>query len=414
MRNRANAAAVVLFALALSCWPVTAQEIHYRLIPHRSLTSAELQAVNHPPAPLAIAANTLPYRPSALFQVGESEISGGTYDPAADQVLRSAEAATKALIHVPTLTFQRAATRRDEYGDVVVVEWAIHEPYGAGSIVLEDTPFESIYEIKLRDFEQLSQTRLSDLLSAALVWRQATPNYIDSMTVDIPEGPLIDSFRVDWPLRRAIIIGLREGMEGEIDQGDLFIHFQLDKGPFGKFYPVPSFVPERFPPLTNLIETWSFAQIRREVGRSVRAYPKGHDFSSARDRILLATLARRGLTQDQVVDLLDDVDHTADGYHDRFVAVMAGFEASNTAFLSPFFDPILDNYKEIGTSTRLAVQALFGAATRQCSASYEDRALGLLRRGLFPEGPLAYVGLCSRSIATVSALEAMVLAHQRT
>jgi hypothetical protein len=396
--------------LMLSCFPAASQEVRFRVIPRPLPSTAELQVTTHPPEPLSLAAGTgVGYRPSALYKIGEGELSAGTYDPSANEVLHGAELATKAVLNVPTLMFQRAATRHDQFGDVVVAEWAINEPYGAGSIILEDTPFKSIYEIKLPDFKQPSQMDLSNLLSAALIWRQKSPNYIDALTVDVNTSAHIDSFRVEWPQRRAIDLGLTEGMDGESDQKALFINFQLEKGPLARFYAIPAFVPERFPPLTDLAKTWSFAQLRREVGRPVLAYAKGHDFSSQRDRILVANLARLGLSQDQLVDLLNDVDHTADGYRDRLSSVLGGFEDSKTPFLSPFFGPALDSYEASGRNTLEAVRTLFAAASQQCSASYEARALGTLHNGLLPEGPLTYLGVCSASPATVSALEITVM-----
>jgi hypothetical protein len=132
-------------------------------------------------------------------------------------------------------------------------------------------------------------------------------------------------------------------------------------------------------------------------------------FTRDRDRILVAELARQGLTEDQVMDLLTDVQPTPDAYNDRLGAVSGGFEDSSKGrFVTLFFQPALSAYKRIGAMAGKSVTGLFTeAAIHGCTAMSDAQAMDVLKEGVFVEAPLRYLGRCSTSNQIIAALQGM-------
>jgi hypothetical protein len=163
--------------------------------------------------------------------------------------------------------------------------------------------------------------------------------------------------------------------------------------------------------LAELAKSWGHAQIRGEVGQTVKPFEGGPDFTADRDRILIAELARRGLSDDQVLDLLVDVQPTEDAYYRRLGAVIGGMKDAGAApFISRLFLPTFKAYERIGPVANKSVDSLFkSAAVPHCQGDVEALALEVLKSGVFPDGPLAYLSLCSTSRETIAALRTISL-----
>jgi len=168
------------------------------------------------------------------------------------------------------------------------------------------------------------------------------------------------------------------------------------------------FIPERFPLLTDLVKSWGSGQIRREVGREVRPFEGVPAFTEGRDTILIAELARRGLSSEEMSDLLTDVRPIPDEYRSRLQSLISGYLASHKGPWLDVFEPALKAYDSVGSAADAAMFDLFGRALNQgCPTAVEQQALDTLKKGVFSRGPFAYLGRCSTSLQTIAALEGL-------
>jgi len=356
---------------------------------------------------------------STRFREAEAKISQGAYDPAADNLLRGAERLTKVIFNVPSLQLQRAITERvyagAQRGDVLIAEWKIQEPFGRGMVVLTDTPYFSNYALRLAACTIRSRTDLAAFLDTALSWgkdpaispmaKSSKMARTPGMTVSIPTGQPISFFRGDV-FRGSPYPGVADfDFEGLFENGDWFFHFRIGKSGTERYLGVPPWIPERFPRLSELVKTWSFNQILGEIGNAVQPFAGGPDFTGLRDAILIAELVRRGISDDQVIELLRDPGPSH--YDTRLVAVSKGFRDAGSEFIRRYFDPALRLYEDIGPGADRAVEGLFRNASMECSPEFEMQAMAVLKRGVFAHGPLIYLGGCSTSRETMAALEAI-------
>jgi len=352
--------------------------------------------------------------PEAVFQQSRKALDAGSMDPQAQAVLRAAETFTQEVFNVPTLQFRRAVSYRDTTGDILVAEWSISEPFGAGSILVQDTPYLSVYQLALSGCKIASKADLTAFLAGLLTWGKLpiglTPG---SLTVALQaNAPRIDSFRAHPTtpfsayeiVRDFIVLGYR-------DRDEWYVTVTIGKD-FAVDYPVEPFVPERFPPLTELARGWGIDRIQSEFGK--HGPYEGVDLSERRDPILAAELAKRGLPVEQYLDLFK-----ADPGHrlSRLWAAIEGLRAEKIP-LQPYIARALASYLQPGSGAdEELVTMLFRYATDSCSQwvssravkrpvspEFEALALNTLRTGVFTEGPLAYLGACSSSQEALDAL----------
>lgn len=344
-------------------------------------------------------------RPAVLFHACERELIDGLFDPAAETLLAAAETFTKSVFSAPSLRFTKAITRRDA-GDILVAEWNIDEPNAKGSLILKDTSVISLYELHLLSGNINSRDELTTFLSKLLMWSKP-PVDTGSITIALPAntsgvGEFSGTFTtppVSTPVIRDVYMaGVKDGKEW-------YMTLQVGKDFTESYYPVPPFVPERFPPLNELIQSWSFGRIWSEVGKrfDLQVYM---DFSEYRDVILITELARRGLSEEQVVELLTNTEGS--NLHTRARVVLDALRRSGKeASVNRYFDPALEMYEKIGPSAHAAVDTLFHNAARTCTPKVEAHALRLLKSGIFQEAALLYIGACSTSQETMGAIETL-------
>lgn len=344
-------------------------------------------------------------QPDALFKASERELREGAFDPAAGALLAAAVTFTKSIFNVPSLHFQRAVTRRDA-GDIVVAQWNIDEPYAKGSIILVDTPVVSLYELHLAGVSLNSRDDLATFLSKLLIWGKP-PLDAQSVTLGLPAG--VEGIRefsgkfatppVSTPVIRDVYIS------GIADGNESFMTVQVGKGFTRSAYPVPPFIPERFPPLTELAHSWTFARLWGEVGKTfdLRIHM---DFSEHRDEILIKELIRRRLSEDQFLDLLSN---TKPGYMESRAGIVFSALASTgkEASLNRYFESALNMYERIGPVAGSAAELVFRFASRSCSPALEAHAVRLMKSGVFQKGALSYIGACSSSSEMLRAVEAV-------
>ncbi len=376
-----------------------------------------------------------PDRPDVMFRVAEARISTGSFDAVAESLLHGTERYTKHAFNLPSLEFRRAATERvtsgAQRGDVLIAEWTFQEAFGKGSIILTDTPYYSRFALRVNECQIHTQVELTTFLKAALncpCWALSSPQGnlgTDAtlkmggittgppFTILLPAGtpPITFFWGSRTPSSPYNFIADFE-FSAVFEGGQWFLDFAVGKSGTEKFYGVPPWVPERFPPLSELVKSWSFEQIRAEVGKEVKPWVGVQAFTEKRDEILITELARRGMSQDQVIDLLRDTQPTAEGYSSRLGAVGYGFKnAGKGPFEKLFFEPALETYERIGPVADKSVWALFGdAAIQGCASDIEARALGMLMKGTFVSGPLAYLSECSSSPDALTVVEAVSVA----
>ena len=108
-------------------------------------------------------------------------------------------------------------------------------------------------------------------------------------------------------------------------------------------------------------------------------------FTGNRDEILIAELMRRGLTDQEISDLLTTVrPATAANYEERLRSFIGGLRVSGEVSVMGIFETALSAYERAGATAESAVGLLFGrAAMGYCPAAVEPRALELLAKGVF-------------------------------
>jgi hypothetical protein len=164
-----------------------------------------------------------------------------------------------------------------------------------------------------------------------------------------------------------------------------------------------------------LAKSWNSVQIRRAVGDPVQPFGGAASFTGNRDEILIAELMRRGLTNQEISDLLTDVrPATAANYEERLRSFIGGLRVSGEVSVMGIFETALSAYERAGATAESAVGLLFGrAAMGYCPAAVEPRALELLAKGVFVITPLGYLQRCSRSPQTVTKLESMSFSPEK-
>lgn len=108
--------------------------------------------------------------PEVAFRESRKLLDSGFMDPQAEALLRASEVFTREVFNVPTLQSRRAVTYRDQTGDMLVSEWSVSEPFGAGIITLTDTPYLSVYHLALNGCKIASRADLTSFLTTLLSW----------------------------------------------------------------------------------------------------------------------------------------------------------------------------------------------------------------------------------------------------
>ncbi len=353
-------------------------------------------------------------RPDLVFEGIEERLAGNAFDPLAEHLLRVSTDVTLELFRISNLKLERAITYRDETGDNLVIRWAVDESFGKGTVILWNNPYAWLYAMRLEGCRIGSRQQLSAFLNGLVNWSKV-PKGRPSYTVELAnDDPGLGGFRGhnSAPMYR----GLRDFDIIGVPQREAWF-LTVGAGPAATYHRDGSWtnVPERFPPLTELIKKWSFDQIRAQVGAPVGPKAPSELVGSAdgeiyfvptanRDRILVAELARRGLTAEQVVELLTDV-------KPKYLFERLGVveEALRQAGKGPdpdsYLSPALQVYRRIGQPAEEAASSLYRTVGLKCSPAEEAEALKDLKQGIFQEGPMTYLGMCSRSPGSLRALE---------
>jgi hypothetical protein len=208
-------------------------------------------------------------KPKVSYHELENELTTGIFDSRADTLLQATEAFARVVFVFPDLAFQRAVTYRNGSGDIMIAKWNIEGSSVKGSVILKDTPYMSLDELRLSRRDIVSRDDLTSFLSDILVSRKPPLNLDPgSFTVSLPSPPPgITSFSGQFSLSE--VHGLRNcSIAGVMAENEWYLTFYVPPtyaGP-GPYYHT-AFVPERFPPLTELVREWGTQRIWSEVGK---------------------------------------------------------------------------------------------------------------------------------------------------
>ena len=181
---------------------------------------------------------------------------------------------------------------------------------------------------------------------------------------------------------------------------------RLGKGFTAGYYPVPPYISERFPPLTELVSTWSSIRLREELGRQLPS-----SFIEFRDQIVMTELVKRGITQELFLSLLGDTGESP--IEQRAGMLFATMIKSGQGeLITRYFLPALETYEHIGPSADDAVRKLFGFALRDCPVGVDGKIVQLFKNGIFQNAALSYFEHCSSSTESMGLVESTKVPEQ--
>ncbi len=348
--------------------------------------------------------------PDEVFKAVEHLVRQGSFDPRAKDLLDGTETFTKRVFNVPSLEFQRARTDHDSSGDCLIAEWKFRESYAKGSILLRDTPYYSAYSIVLDSDSWRTQQGVVELLHALIEWGK-DPVRLLSLNVSIPSTyPVPAEFAGRPPTLFTPVGFIRDFyFSGRVANDQLYLEFNVGKAFTDGIYPVKPLVPERFPPLHELVQSWDDDKILTEVGKPAGP-SQDLNFSVFRDSILIGELARRGITGSELTHLLSSV--PVNRLVERAGVVFQALEnAGKSGDFDRYFSLILRVYQGIGPSADPAVREMFRVPVRRksCRPAFETAAIDLLRQRMFQVGAVNYLAECSTSKDAENAVESAEL-----
>jgi hypothetical protein len=319
------------------------------------------------------------------------ELEGGSFDPAASELLRATTNFTKGAFRLPSLRLESAITKRtDEEGDLIFVKWSFSEAIGAGSVVLKDSPYYFLYSFHVTRSRLSSENELDAFLRSLVAWG-GKPVYFttEAKSVRIPSAGGVSPFYLSIPGSQSpYAAGF--SIDGISYEHDTFLSIFMGKQIAGDIYPT-KWIPERFPPLSELVRNWTLSQIQNEIGKGRRGFP-----SEERDRVLFREIVRRGVDQEQLLDMLKE------GKFNWLFEELR--EAGHTDLVASSFKTMVDLYRRkliLAGPVEFAVFMLRSS----CAVPDEGDVTLLVRDDILRFGGLVYLHDCGKSRETLDDLK---------
>ncbi len=317
------------------------------------------------------------------------------WDPKAEALLNTAEKATPSVLRLDlTSARTRSIKRQPESGDVMTVVWDISSASIKGSLLLEDTPFVSQYLLSLHE---TSIEKLATILPDVLIWPYPMTAPLTIQTIEHHES-LIGQINVhfvgaamprihDYDVRG---IGTRDG--------EWIIEVVIGKGKLRKYYGDTFGVPERVPPLSEIVSSWSDGKLVSELSNRTAL--------NARDKIITAELVRREPSDAYLLQLVTRVAKNQMIQLNTFNQIILALYYSDPSGskVRTFLEANLPGIEAMGPISDEMVHE--GYRIVGCSESMEERAVKYLTEGRFLNAAFAYFSRCSTSTAAFRALEA--------
>jgi hypothetical protein len=342
-----------------------------------------------------------------LFMDLMTRVKSGHFEAEAAGVLTSAETCTLSEFDLPNLQLELKTTLRDGGGDNLIAAWKFQDRDRAGTVILNDTPYFSQYVLRVSNPKITSASDAQEFLNSLFdkaslpVEVRATKFTVSTsgarVRVDahfmMSPQPLVHEFRLSGT-------GYPDAWYGTVLFG---------KGLLQKCYAEPTFIPERFPALTELVKSWSVSRLWSEFGDKFDS-PLARQHADDRNRVIITELLRRGMSPDDVIRLLQlDPNHRAERW---VLLVTSSLVQERPGWVDEYLRPILTMYESVGPSAAAAVVNLFGAAALQCSHVAESVASDALNDPTARLGASAYLTRCSSSVETLGMLRQMVNSGQ--
>jgi len=351
------------------------------------------------------------------YRAAQKHVEEGTFDVRAKAVLQSAEAFTKDIFTFTKLDLQKASTYTHYFigpesdcpsnQDTLMAEWSVDGPAGAGTLILEDNPIESIYMMRGPAHLIVTRADLTAFLRQILV-DEKPPLRIGLSWWDfwVPPGPTIPAFGAHTTGSPNPFIA-EISVDGVSRGTDAYLCVRVTKNYAEKYYHLPPLVPERFPPLAEMAKEWSIERVLSETGRSW--CPVLQQFlTNKRNQVLFEELIKRDPTKEQFLQILTEAgDGSSRALMLRARDVMYGIVvAKRETLLRRYFGAALEAYSAMGGRGDDAAGELFRMANADCSAEYEAVTLRSLE-GRYAKWSIGYLGTCSSSEETLGILEGL-------
>jgi len=283
-------------------------------------------------------------------------------------------------------------TVKNEGDDVLIAQWQPGQPAATGveGFWVWDAPDYSWFVLKCDPANFKSPASAQDFLGRILKWETGAP---DPLRMNLryaasEVGDFLDGTADLWLVGSGTkyrVLGVRSGP-------DSYLLVQVWKELFRLGYPEGGvYVPERFPPLKELVKGWSKERILSEVGR---LWDRSDWFANIaiRDQILIAESARRGLGRSDLELLF--FPSNVPGFRAwswRTGSVMTALVHTNQ--VDGNREAIADIAMKLGTRDdigRFALQNIFDGLS-QSKGDFTGLALECLSKCVNVEPPLSYL-----------------------
>ncbi|HLK63470.1 MAG TPA: hypothetical protein VKU19_08520 [Bryobacteraceae bacterium] len=316
-----------------------------------------------------------------------------TRDSWESELLRAAERSFAQAVSAPVGPLLGMATTHTNDGDVLVAQW---EPGAAASagvlgISMWDTPDYSWFMLKCDPVELESYSSTQVILKKLLKWPLPLPEPL----------VLVGSYGLGnsgtFFAAAASLPHLERGLEYRLfavrSSAGSYVLLKLGKGLFLLNYPEGGvYVPERFPPLRQVIATWPKEAVFAEVGK-IWAKSSAYATNNVRDKILILQAAQSGFSDSDLRSLMLPANVPGDvAWSQRASAVMDAL--IKTQQVDKYHDVIEEVTLQIGSredSGEFAAKVVFDALRMAATGDYSSLALKCVAKCIYVDAPLRYL-----------------------
>lgn len=314
-------------------------------------------------------------------------------DPWEKDILRAGERSFGDVVATPIGTLVGMTTVQSDEGDVLVANWhnAGSADLGIRQIWMWDTPEHNWFVIKADAAAFASASSAERSLHHVLKWNFMLPSLlqVDARYTSSP-GP---AFLTGQALLPSADLGREYSLAGIWDNSEAYLVIRVGKAMFLRLYPEGgAYVPERFPPLKEVVRSWSKEQILSEVGKTWRLRgPIANHYT--RDAILISAAADRGLAAIDLYALLLSMDAPGPtAWEQRTWLVMRSLAQSRQLEHNRnAIEDITLRLARMESSGPLTLQAVFSVLRDSSDSDYGELALRCLATGIYADAPLKYL-----------------------
>jgi hypothetical protein len=216
-------------------------------------------------------------------------------------ILAASERSFELVLPTPLGGLVGMATAKGDAGDVLVASWhpGDSSELGVRGFSTWDAPEDTWFLIECDQAKFASASSAESFLKQLLRWNSIPDLRLQVKFALSSPANLAGSMVVPWvrPGGEYFLYGIRH-------ESEAYLLIQVGKSYFYRDYPEGgSFVPERFPPLKQLVSTWNKDRLLSEVDRTWLVRGPMANYNS-RDAILVSAAVQRGLDRSDLERLL--------------------------------------------------------------------------------------------------------------